>query len=527
VTVVLAVDDILAELSTIIEFYNEEDSSSSYGLLIKAEDHPSIHFHPARAPTHVSLAEGAIGQLDAAISNQVFSLPEDGTEPKVLFLWRLPLRTSAPDTVVWCVATDNGSWEPFFPAKLNELGQLCVAYLNSCYSTADPHYLIASAFEAGASRLALTMIRTLAKADSAIIWIYHPQAHYFQAWTILGAASGRYVTGVGKGIVGQLSPANRHITVDINAPGSLQPFHPDLFLNERWTRLQYTAICSEGSLLGAIGLYWRDGNSADYLPESDALGVASLANIMLAAEQAKLTFQEKLDHLEQMIVKLTPAQALINFLHDIQRSLIDVTTAMNGAAVLLDRSQAPERKAIAAQLSRSADFVDGCMNRMARLALLQEKVRNHKRTDLQRLLRGLRPVLTSHSAVEVSIDSGHSQVWIRADRLSVERAILNVVTNAVYWTEAKLQGERRVNVRLYSDDGAAIIDVEDTGLGVGAEVRDHIFEKFVSGRPDTGTGMGLYIVKDILQSHGGDVSFFANRRHGTTFRLAFPLMEAL
>ena len=166
--------------------------------------------------------------------------------------------------------------------------------------------------------------------------------------------------------------------------------------------LQYAAICSEGSLLGAIGLYWREGNNADYLPESDALGVASLANIMLAAEQAKLTFQEKLDHLEQMIVRLTPAQALINFLHDIQRSLRDVTTAMNGAAVLLDRSPAPERKAIAAQLSRSADFVDGCMNRMARLALLQEKVSHRKRTDLQRLLRGLKPVLTSHSAVEVS-----------------------------------------------------------------------------------------------------------------------------
>ena len=371
------------------------------------------------------------------------------------------------------------------------------------------------------------MIRTLAKADSAIIWIYHPQAHYFQAWTILGAANGRYVTGVGKGIVGQLSPTNRHITVDMTTPGSLQPFHPDLFLNERWTRLQYAAICSEGSLLGAIGLYWCDSNNADYLPESDALGVASLANIMLAAEQAQLTFQEKLDHLEQMLVRLTPAQALINFLHDIQRSLRDVTTAMNGAAVLLDRSPAPERKAIAAQLSRSADFVDGCMNRMARLALLQEKVSHRKRTDLQRLLRNLKPVLTSHSAVEVSIEPGHNQVWIRADRLSVERAILNIVTNAVYWTEAKLQGERRVVIRLSSGDGVAIIDVEDTGLGVGAEVRDRIFEKFVSGRPDTGTGMGLYIVKEIVESHGGEVSFVANRRHGTTFRLTFPLMETL
>jgi light-regulated signal transduction histidine kinase (bacteriophytochrome) len=51
------------------------------------------------------------------------------------------------------------------------------------------------------------------------------------------------------------------------------------------------------------------------------------------------------------------------------------------------------------------------------------------------------------------------------------------------------------------------------------------FEKFVSGRPDTGTDMGLYIVKEIVESHNGEVLFFANRRHGTKFRLAFPLME--
>jgi len=366
----------------------------------------------------------------------------------------------------------------------------------------------------------------MASADSAILWIYHPEAHYFQAETIVGAAYGNYVTGIGKGIVGQLSPANRHLTVDTTIPGNPQPFHPDLFHTELWSRAQYAAVCSEGGLVGAIGLYWRENNNAEFLPPIDALRIANLASVMLTSTQAQLTVKSQLEALERLIVRLAPAQALVSFLHDIQHSLRDVTSAMSAAAVLLDRGSTPDRKALAAQLSQSADFVEGCINRMARLALLQEKVVNHKRIDLQLLLRNLTPVLVSYGAVKVSVKPGSSRTWVRADRLSLERVILNLVTNAVYWTEAKLQGERHVTVALSSQGGVARIDVEDTGIGVGPEVRDRIFDKFVSGRPDSGSGMGLYIVREIMTAHGGNVTFFTNRRHGTTFRLTLPLVEA-
>jgi signal transduction histidine kinase len=520
-----SVDDMLAELSDIFEYYNDLDDHASYGLIVTPKDRPPININPS-APAHISLAEAAISQLDVGVNTQELPLPEAGEDPKSLYLWRIALHPPAPMAVAWCIATKEKEWEPFFPLRFTELGQLSCVYLNSCLSAADPYYLIASAFESGAAKLALNMMRNQAKADSAILWLYQPQAHYFQARTIVGATSGRYVTGVGKGIVGQISPTNRIVTVDLTEQGSLRPFHPDLFRSEKWARMQYVGICSEGRLLGAVGLYWRAGNRVGFVQDIDALRMASLATIMFASEQAQSTVEGQLASLEQLIIRLTPAQALISFLHDIQRSLRDVTTAMNGAAVLLDKSSNPERKSIAAQLSRSADFVDGCMNRMARLALLQEKVSHRKRTDLQRLLQSLIPVLVSHSVVEVSVDPGGQSVWIRADRLSIERAILNIVTNAVYWTETKPHGERRVSVRLSARDTTAVIEVEDTGLGVGAEVRDRIFEKFVSGRPNSGTGMGLYIVRETVESHGGEISFFTNRRHGTTFRLTFPLMEA-
>ena len=68
----------------------------------------------------------------------------------------------------------------------------------------------------------------------------------------------------------------------------------------------------------------------------------------------------------------------------------------------------------------------------------------------------------------------------------------------------------------------AVIDLTDTGHGIPAEIRDRIFDSFLTGRPD-GTGLGLAIVKRILRSHHGDIAVLATGPHGTTMRVTLPL----
>lgn len=515
------------ELAKIFNYHNLADSDTSYGLALTTKQDPFVDIHPIHAPADLSVAQRAIAELGKTATTHKLPLPGPGGQHTSLYLWRIPLDMRTSNFVLWSVSRNSTvGWEPFFPLSFTELGQLCSAYLNSCYSNGDLHYLIGSAFESGASRLALSLIQRLTHVDSVLLWMYHPDGHYFQAHTIVGAAEGGHVTPTGKGIVGQLSPTNRHIAVNYEQPDALKPFHPELFRREGWNRVQYAAICSEGTLLGAIGFYWRKANEAEFLKFGEAMRIAALASIFVSKEHAELTLKARLDSLERLIIRLTPAEALVGFLHDTQRSLRDATTAMVSAAVLLDRSSNPASKAVAARLSSSADFVNSCMNRMARLALLDEKAQNHRRIDLRLLLQKMRLLLESYSAVKVSVETGAAEVWIRGDRLSIERVILNLVANAVYWTEAKLHGERAVRIRLHRSQGSAVVEVEDSGLGVGPEVRDRIFDKFVSGRPDGGTGMGLYMVKDIVESHNGEVSFFSNHRgQGTTFRLKFPLLE--
>lgn len=66
------------------------------------------------------------------------------------------------------------------------------------------------------------------------------------------------------------------------------------------------------------------------------------------------------------------------------------------------------------------------------------------------------------------------------------------------------------------------IDIADTGRGVPDEIREQIFDSFLTGRPD-GTGLGLAIVKRILRGHHGDVVVLASSPKGTTMRVTLPL----
>jgi len=62
----------------------------------------------------------------------------------------------------------------------------------------------------------------------------------------------------------------------------------------------------------------------------------------------------------------------------------------------------------------------------------------------------------------------------------------------------------------------------DTGTGIPEDIQDHIFESFLTGKPE-GTGLGLSITKRILQSHNGDISIAKSSNQGTTLRIELPL----
>jgi signal transduction histidine kinase len=84
-------------------------------------------------------------------------------------------------------------------------------------------------------------------------------------------------------------------------------------------------------------------------------------------------------------------------------------------------------------------------------------------------------------------------------------------------------GELRI--RVWKSGGTLLAEVSDTGIGMTAEVQARIFEPFFSSSEMGGTGLGMAIVKSIIEAHHGTVSFTSEPKKGTTFRLSLPLVD--
>ena len=102
-------------------------------------------------------------------------------------------------------------------------------------------------------------------------------------------------------------------------------------------------------------------------------------------------------------------------------------------------------------------------------------------------------------------------------RSPLERVFFNVIGNAI---EAMPHGGT-INISARRNVDSALIAVEDTGLGIPAEVRDHLFEPFVTcGKPE-GLGLGLALARQILRNQGGDI--WTEPAAGTRFVIWLPV----
>ena len=116
---------------------------------------------------------------------------------------------------------------------------------------------------------------------------------------------------------------------------------------------------------------------------------------------------------------------------------------------------------------------------------------------------------------------------LEGDRARLAQMLDNLVSNALKFTP---EGGR-VDVRLDARDGAAVLEVEDTGLGIPADEQGRLFERFFRSSNATqsaipGSGLGLTITKAIVERHGGRIEVESTESVGTTVRVSLPLGAA-
>jgi len=115
---------------------------------------------------------------------------------------------------------------------------------------------------------------------------------------------------------------------------------------------------------------------------------------------------------------------------------------------------------------------------------------------------------------------------VTGDRTRLEQVAANLIDNAVKYTETG----GRVDVELGRDGDAAIIHVRDTGIGIPANELPRIWERLFRGdssRTERGLGLGLSVVRAIVQAHGGTVAVDSEVGRGSTFTVRLPNLSRL
>jgi predicted ATPase/signal transduction histidine kinase len=179
----------------------------------------------------------------------------------------------------------------------------------------------------------------------------------------------------------------------------------------------------------------------------------------------------------------------------------------------------PERlfelaRTIDTQVSRLASLVDG---------MLDVSVIHTGRLSLDRRPIDLREVVAdvaqSFSGAAISLDAP-SPVVGRWDPDRVRQVVAALVGNAV-----RHAGDAPISVFLRADGSSAMLEVRDRGPGIPADELHAIFDRFVRKDHDTiaGLGLGLFIAREIVRAHGGEVSVVSERGEGSSFTVRLPL----
>ena len=112
---------------------------------------------------------------------------------------------------------------------------------------------------------------------------------------------------------------------------------------------------------------------------------------------------------------------------------------------------------------------------------------------------------------------------VQGDRDQLQQLLLNLVDNAIKYTPAG----GTISLGLYGEGGWARLEVADSGIGIPADDLPHIFDRFyrsdkARSRTMGGAGLGLAIVREVAEAHGGRVEVFSTPGQGTLFRVWLP-----
>lgn len=292
---------------------------------------------------------------------------------------------------------------------------------------------------------------------------------------------------------------------DVLPPGTLPP-DEKLALRDLYRRRVYIfeLVANERTYLCHVGLLGR--------PRPQGY-VAVLNDISQLKE---------LDRLKNQMIRMTS--------HDLKNPL---AAAMFHVELLQDQGDAlsDEMRAdiatIWTQLQRMNRIISGILD----LERIQSGTLNYEECIITQIIQAAVHELQDQAAqknVELRIESQDGLPTLTGNRQHLTQAINNLIENAIKFT----RGAGTVTIRAEQVNGEVIVHVVDNGIGIPAEAQPRIFERFFRAHhpgvePIQGSGIGLSLVKAVVDAHKGRIWIESEVNRGTTVHLALPVRQKM
>jgi len=215
-------------------------------------------------------------------------------------------------------------------------------------------------------------------------------------------------------------------------------------------------------------------------------------------------------------------------LHATAHDMRNLLNMFSGAVSLLRNSvrrPTPAQKEYMAMLKSGAENLTMLIEQLANLERIEADA-DLKLAKLglskiaERVLEDLKP-LALEKGIRLELESAPTDEQVMGDETWLRRAAASLVSNAIKCTP---EGER-VLVRYREADDQAIMEISDAGPGIPAAAQPHLFEGLRRVRGAPGSGLGLMVVRTIIERHAGRIWVSSEEGKGSTFGFSVPLSK--
>lgn len=246
--------------------------------------------------------------------------------------------------------------------------------------------------------------------------------------------------------------------------------------------------------------------------------------LMIKAYQSEL--EEQKNELEELVKIQQDFTATLT--HDLKVPILAEINALKLFAEESFGAVTPEQKNVIENMIKNNEellflvntLLDTCKNRSGAIKITKEKECLKK--TIQESIKEIQFLIKKHS---INFDCKENKVELEFDKMEIKRVIKNLLNNAISHTKQ----DGIINVKIIRNDDFVQILVEDNGHGILECDIDKIFEKYFSTSKKmrkVGTGLGLYLSKEIIEKHGGKIWVESEPAKGSKFYFTLPLSTA-